>query len=290
MSNSQSNVSPQQLAANRANAAKSTGPRTPEGKARSSQNARKHGFTATSYAVVRLEDLQDVANLKADAMAVYQPVNSQETYAVERIALAQQSMLRAARLESGLFTNCLNESYDPLGEPVVLMNEEIAGHGDIQITRAQNRNFLLAEGFHRMAKHPNSWTLFLRYQAQTERLYRRAIEDFKRLKALREELPNEPVSDSQPEQNATTCAPDATASCASEAPIPESPAPPSDDELLLEPAPARIRCEDQRLSYETVPGPWDPGFAAYDAMCKSYARKPGQPPNPAAQAPVAENR
>src|SRR5271157_3560755 len=54
-------VSPEQLAANRANAASSTGPRTPEGKLRSSQNARKHGFTATSFAVVRLEDLNEVA-------------------------------------------------------------------------------------------------------------------------------------------------------------------------------------------------------------------------------------
>src|SRR5499425_1840151 len=101
-------ISEKQLAANRANAAKSTGPRTPEGKARSAQNARTHGFTASNFAVVRLEDLQEVAHLRTDLIAVYQPINSQELFALERMALSQQAMLRAARLESGLFTNCLD--------------------------------------------------------------------------------------------------------------------------------------------------------------------------------------
>jgi len=41
MPHSQNPVSPARLAANRANAAKSTGPRTPQGKARSAQNACK---------------------------------------------------------------------------------------------------------------------------------------------------------------------------------------------------------------------------------------------------------
>src|SRR5208282_5622373 len=36
-----------------------------------------------------------------------------------------------------------------------------------------------------------AWKLFVRYQAQTERLYRRAVEEFERLKKLRAELPNE---------------------------------------------------------------------------------------------------
>ena len=228
------NVSPEQLAANRANAAKSTGPRSAEGKARSAQNARKHGFTATNFAVVRLEDLQGVAKLTEDLVALHQPRNSQELFALERIALCQQALLRSARLEVGLFTVCLNESYDPLGEPVVLMNEELAGNGDIQITRAQNRNFLMGEGFHRMAKRSNAWPLFLRYQAQTERLYRRAVEDFERLKALREELPNEADSEVQPEQTETTCAPEETNPSAPEAPAPAPPAPPSDDELMLD--------------------------------------------------------
>ena len=39
-------ASPAQLAANRRNAQKSTGPRTAEGKKRASLNALKHGMTA----------------------------------------------------------------------------------------------------------------------------------------------------------------------------------------------------------------------------------------------------
>jgi hypothetical protein len=197
-------VSPKRLAANRANAAKSTGPRTPQGKAHSSQNARKHIFTASTFAVVRLEDLQGIARLRDDLIAVYQPVNSQELFALERVALAQHAILRGARLESGYFTTCLDTSFDSGGEPIRLMNETIAGDGDIEVTRAQNRNYLLGDGFHRMARESNSFTLLLRYQAQAERHYRRGIEEFDRLKALREELPNEPITDPDLEQKETT--------------------------------------------------------------------------------------
>jgi len=45
MPRARKSVSPKQLAANRANAAKSTGPRTPEGKARSAQNGFQRMFT-----------------------------------------------------------------------------------------------------------------------------------------------------------------------------------------------------------------------------------------------------
>ena len=164
-------ISEEQLAANRANAAKSTGPRTPEGKARSAQNARSHGFTASTFAVVRLEDLNEVAHLRADLTAVYQPVNSQELFALERMALTQQAMLRAARLESGLFTTCLDMALALAGDghPFVPMSPELAGDGDIEITRAQNRNYALADGFQRMVRQANGWSLFLRYQAQAER-------------------------------------------------------------------------------------------------------------------------
>jgi hypothetical protein len=55
-----------------------------------------------------------------------------------------------------------------------------------------------------MARESNSFTLLLRYQAQAERHYRRAIEEFDRLKALRKELPNEPIIEAQAQQTETT--------------------------------------------------------------------------------------
>src|SRR5579885_1691569 len=85
---------------------------------------------------------------------------------------------------------------------------DMVGDGDIEITRARNRNYCIGEGFRRIAKESNATGLLLRYRAQAEREYRRAVEDFDRLKALRaqpatragvvrvqaksHEMPNEP--------------------------------------------------------------------------------------------------
>ena len=183
-------VSPRRLAANRANAARSTGPRTPQGKARSAQNGLKHGFATSTFAVVRLEDLQEIARLRAGLIAAYRPVNAQELFAIERIALAQQVVLRASRLETGLFTTCLNET--------------LTSDGDIAIARAQNGDYLLGDGFHRKAIQSNSWTLAKRYQARAESHYRRAVEEFDRLRALRPKSvksENRPILDAQPNQS-----------------------------------------------------------------------------------------
>jgi hypothetical protein len=195
-----SKVSEANIAANRANAKLSTGPRTPEGKARSSQNARKHIFNATAFPVVRLEEIDEVDRLRADAIAAYKPANSQETFAVERIVLAQQALLRAERLHSGMMTICLNQTVTDDGRPFTAISP-ILVNDDYQICRAQNRNYLLAEGFNRLFTKSPAFTQFLRYQAQAERLYRRAIEEFDRLRKLRDELTNEPENTSQPAES-----------------------------------------------------------------------------------------
>jgi hypothetical protein len=117
---------------------------------RSKKPVSQKQLAAAGFAVLRLEDLQAVAHLKAGLVAVFQPPNAQELFAIERIALTQQALLRAARLETGLFTACLNQALDPAGQPLFLMTKELTG--DLEVTRAQNRNYALAEGFHRMGR------------------------------------------------------------------------------------------------------------------------------------------
>ncbi len=184
---------------------------------------RKHNFAAAKFAVVRLEELDSLEKLRADAIAFYQPVNSQELFAVERIALAQQSLLRCAGLEAGLFTLALNETIAPDGLPHDLLSEHLTA--DIQVTRSQNRSLCAATGFERILLRSDAFKFFLRYQAQTERLYRRAVEEFDRLKALRPTLTADlPAVDLPPEP--------ASASETGELPQPDDLYPPTDTSNL----------------------------------------------------------
>ncbi|MGD0869798.1 MAG: hypothetical protein ABSB88_09625 [Bryobacteraceae bacterium] len=197
-----------QITANRINAQKSTGPRSAAGKSRSAQNSRKHGFAVSIFTVPHLEDSEEIVNLRQDALDVYHPANSQELWAVERIALCQLSLIRTSRLEAGLLTNCLDQALGSDGEPIHPMNERISGLCNSEITIGQLDNFSIAEAFSRMTRKPHTFALFLRYQAQAERNYRRAIQEFERLRVLRPELeaeeteiPDEPNFPVQPEAN-----------------------------------------------------------------------------------------
>jgi hypothetical protein len=217
-------ISAERTAANRANAAKSTGPRTSEGKARASQNARKHSFNPANFTVLRLEDIAEVANRRADLIATYQPVNSQELWAIERLALAQQALDRVSRAEIGMYTACLNESLDPDGRPLRLMYLEMVEN--IDVLREHNRNFILWEGLTRLMRQSQDVLVFLRIQAQTERLYRRAAEDFEGIRKLRKELTNQPIFRPQPEETNPVEPPKTTPPFVPAAAPPDFPPPP----------------------------------------------------------------
>jgi hypothetical protein len=60
----------------RLNGAKSRGPKTPEGKARSAQNALKHGMRAQKYLVLPDEDAAEFAELQAALVEELAPVGA----------------------------------------------------------------------------------------------------------------------------------------------------------------------------------------------------------------------
>jgi hypothetical protein len=81
-------TSPAQLAANAANAQLSTGPRTSEGKNRSSQNASKHGLTAREVVLAPGEQ-EEFDDLVADYQADVKPQGAiQQTLFNQLVAAA----------------------------------------------------------------------------------------------------------------------------------------------------------------------------------------------------------
>jgi len=83
---SPSTLSESRLAANRENAQKSTGPATPEGKAKSSLNAVKHGLTGATVLFTNPDDAKNYARHVADYQYQFQPVGPEERALVQSIA------------------------------------------------------------------------------------------------------------------------------------------------------------------------------------------------------------
>ncbi len=90
-----------QLAAQRANAAKSTGPKTPQGKARSSQNARKHGLFAQT-ALLDFEPSEEFVALRDSYFDEYQPQSPTEMHFIMEMANAQFRLRRVRGMEADL--------------------------------------------------------------------------------------------------------------------------------------------------------------------------------------------
>ena len=90
-----------QIKSNRRNAQRSTGPKTPSGKARSSQNAVRHGLTAETV----IGPLEDPADYRAFEQAVttgYDAETAVERELVLRLASLLWRLRRATSVETGL--------------------------------------------------------------------------------------------------------------------------------------------------------------------------------------------
>jgi hypothetical protein len=106
--------------ASRKNGAKSRGPKTLEGKARSAQNALKHGLRAQKYVVLPEEDANEFAGLEAALIEELAPVGALQTVLARRVAVAAWRLARADRIEAELFKE---RGYGAVGPAVALIRD-----------------------------------------------------------------------------------------------------------------------------------------------------------------------
>ena len=104
-------ASAKQLAANRLNAKRSTGPKGEAGKSRSSKNALKHGLTAREI-VIRDEDPDQFDALRAGLEADFKPSTTIERELIDRLAGLLWRLRRAVVLEAHLLRSSMGITID----------------------------------------------------------------------------------------------------------------------------------------------------------------------------------
>jgi hypothetical protein len=105
-------LSPARAEASRKNGARSRGPVTSDGKARSSRNALKHGLCAEHHVVVEGESPEAFAAFEAALLADLAPEGALQTLLAGRIVRAAWRLERAERIEADLFAR---EMHGPFG-------------------------------------------------------------------------------------------------------------------------------------------------------------------------------
>ncbi len=209
------------LDANRRNALHSTGPRTAAGKARSAQNALKHGLASLSPDnFLAIEDRAAFDQLLASYCRTYSPAHADELDLLTEAVFCKWRQQRLWTVEAqGLELAIAEHQYDlqkrfPKAGP--------AAHLAAAVTRTAESTQLLR-----------------RYEAQLTRQYHRNLKLLRELQASRLDL--EPTldapdleSEQAPEPDSPTPAPNEPNAATPQPPsVPEAPAP--------EPPPAKTR-------------------------------------------------
>ena len=192
-----------QIRANRRNALRSTGPRTPEGKARSSRNHLVHGLTATGLLDHESPDL--LTAIHEDFRRDFDPQTSVEEVLVERMALAYFRLGRFSHIEADLLQR---EEAEPTHEQL----HEKYGHDENKLRYIWNARQYGRVTRSYLANQKTLHRLSL-YEVRLQRDFDRALRDLQRLQRERPPAAAEPAPQppAKPPQSETLSPPPAPA-------------------------------------------------------------------------------
>ena len=178
-----------QINANRANAKKSTGPRTAEGKAASSRNRLLHGLRANKHILLD-EDPEEFLLLVHDHLDRFQPVGPAEEKLVLRLAADQWRLDRSLPMEAGIFRERFRNVADrdrarQRQHARELSNVESFGDPPPPPLFTSDAGDLLARAFNVDCEGPNSFARLGRYESGIERSIDRCLRQLKTYQATR---------------------------------------------------------------------------------------------------------
>jgi hypothetical protein len=182
-----------QIEANRRNAQRSTGPRSPEGKAISRCNALKHGLLASDITLPG-EDQQEVQLLFDTLYDDYQPQGPVEEFLLRQVASTQHRLERAARIEAGLLADALHHVRNPLHLRELVTgakNQDQAG----QEPPPHGFNHEIGIAFNR---ERDALTRLHRHESALRRAHERALQSLEARIAQRLAAPPAPELQNQP--------------------------------------------------------------------------------------------
>src|SRR3989442_14450843 len=108
------NLMPTQLKSDtaRVNGAKSQGPKTAEGRAKSSRNATKHGLSSRNPLVLECENDDDFEALHVNQMEIHQPATPAEKDLVDQMVAARWRILRLQSIETDVLDTEMRRSQE----------------------------------------------------------------------------------------------------------------------------------------------------------------------------------
>ena len=197
-----------QIAASRANGAKSRGPKTPEGKAIAAQNAIRHGCLA-KLTVMAGEDAQAFMQLSANLIHAFHPTDEHECNLVETMLICMWRRNRALAMETA-------------GMSLLVLKQAALTSPTPDSLNPTDTHSIAFRGFVASVEENHALDLLHRYEARHTRAYERAAKSLDAYRKARQTNPS-PYDAPNPEEEVQEA----------EAPPPQLDNPPDPD-----PAPA----------------------------------------------------
>ena len=203
-----------QIATNRRNAVKSTGPKSNAGKTASKFNATTHGLSAERV-VIRGEDPEEFDELRRQLVAELGPTGRQETDLVDRIAICSWRLRRLYAVEAGIFDHErakaereaaeaeLSDHEESLFEALELSGPKPGHEKEFEkaSNKIENAERILSEtsisvgaAFIRDSDGANALSKLSRYETTIERSLGRARDELARIQAERKNGGSAPVT------------------------------------------------------------------------------------------------